>query len=392
MNIEFNLRTKTYIGKGSILRINSFLQDYNYKRVGLIIDVALKNNSFITEFVTQLDELKCISVKWYYDLPFEPDYNSLDEKKNLFKNGKESLVDIIIAIGGGSVMDFAKGIATLITNHEPALTYRGFPKGLNMSIPIVAVPSTAGTASEVTFNAVFTDTDAGKKMGINTHNNFPVLAVLDSNMTLNCPFNVALSSGLDALVHTFESFACNNSNAYTRIFAKEAFTLLYKNIEPALLEPENDQARENMLFGASLAGISLFNAGSGPAGALSYPMGVVCKVPHGIAGGFILPYLVQYNVQNGYTRYAELYDAVFAGDSDMFLKTDKEKAECIVSLMFELYDRLNVWELTKKYPVDLSSIQLKEYIAQLQGGFDQNPVKILTSEGFVFLEKIFRDK
>lgn len=392
MNLEFNLRTKTYIGKGSILRINEFLQENNYKRVGLIIDNAVKNNQFIEEFVILLDELKCIAVKWYYDLPFEPDYNSLDEKKNLFKNGKESLVDVIIAIGGGSVMDFGKGIATLITNHEPALTYRGFPKGLNMSIPVVAVPTTAGTASEVTFNAVFTDTDAGKKLGINTHNNFPVLAVLDSNMTLNCPFNVGLSSGLDALVHTFESFACNNSNAYTRIFAKEAFALLYKNIEPALLEPDNDQARENMLFGAYLAGVSLFNAGSGPAGALSYPMGVVCKVPHGIAGGFILPYLIQYNVQNGYTSYAELYDAAFASDSDMLLKTDTEKADRIASLMFDLYERLRVWDFTKKYPVDLSSVQLKRYIDQLQGGFDQNPVKILTSEGLVFLEKIFGDK
>lgn len=392
MNIEFNLRTKTYVGKGSILRIHGFLQECSYKRVGLIIDKAVKNNPFITEFVAQLDEQKSIAVRWDYDLPFEPDYKSLDEKKGLFKKGNESLVDVIIAIGGGSVMDFAKGIATLITNHEPALTYRGFPKGLNMSIPVVGVPTTAGTASEVTFNAVFTDTDAGKKLGINTHNNFPVLAVLDSNMTLNCPFNVALSSGLDALVHTFESFACNNSNPYTRIFAKEAFALLYKNIEPALLEPENDQARENMLFGAYLAGVSLFNAGSGPAGALSYPMGVVCKVPHGIAGGFILPYLVEYNVKNGYTNYAELYNAAFAGDSDMALKTDKEKSNQIVTLIFELYDRLKVWELKRKYPVDINSTQLKEYIAQLQGGFDQNPVKILTSEGLVFLEKIFGHK
>jgi alcohol dehydrogenase class IV len=392
MNFEFNLRTKTYIGKGSILRINDFLEGNNYKRVGFIIDDAVKNNPFITEFILQLEKKKSIAVKWNYDLPFEPDYNSLDEKKKLFKNGTESLVDVIIVIGGGSVMDFGKGIATLITNHEPAITYRGFPKGLNKSIPVVAVPTTAGTGSEVTFNAVFTDTDSGKKLGINTHNNFPVLAVLDSNMTIKCPFNVALSSGLDALVHTFESFACNNSNEFTRIFAKEAFVLLYKNIESALLEPENDQARENMLFGAYLAGVSLFNAGSGPAGALSYPMGVVCKVPHGIAGGFILPYLVQYNVQNGYTKYSELYNAVFASNADFLLKTDKEKSDRLVSLIFELYDRLKVWELTKKYHVDINSTQLKEYIALLQGAFDQNPVKILTSEGYVFLEKIFTDK
>jgi alcohol dehydrogenase class IV len=389
MNLEFNLRTKTYVGKGSLLKITDYLQENNYTKVGFIVDNAVKNNEFIAELIGKLEVLNVIAVKWYYDLPFEPDYASLEEKKWLFKKNEEALVDVIIAIGGGSVMDFGKGIATLVTNHGPALSYRGFPKGLNPSIPVIAVPTTAGTASEVTFNAVFTDTESGKKLGINTHNNFPILAILDSNMTLNSPFTVALSSGLDALVHTFESFACNNSNPYTKIFAKEAFSLLYKNIESALLEPSSEQARENMLFGAYLAGISLFNAGSGPAGGLSYPLGVVCKVPHGIAGGFVLPYLIEYNVKNGYTEYAQLYNAAFGDNKSEQLNTDKEKSERIVSLMFELYDRLKVWSFVEKYNVDITSQKLNDYIDLLQGGFDQNPVKIPTAEGKVFLKKIF---
>lgn len=390
MNLEFNLRTKTYVGKGSLTRIEDYLEENNYNKVGLIIDQALKGNQFISALTDSLKSKNKVAVLWYYDLPFEPDYASLEDKKQLFKSEENSLVDILIAIGGGSVMDFGKGIATLVTNQEPALTYRGFPKGLNPSIPLIAVPTTAGTASEVTFNAVFTDTDSGKKLGINTHNNFPALAILDSNMTLDCPFSVALSSGLDALVHTFESFACNKSNLYTRLFAKQAFSLLYHNIEKALKDPGADEARENMLFGAYLAGISLFNAGSGPAGALSYPLGVVCKVPHGIAGGFILPYLIEYNVQRGYTDYAELYNSAFDQQDVSGPKTNSEKAEKISSLMFELYDRLKVWDLVQKYPIDLSGTQLNEYIALLQGAFDQNPVKITTNDGKVFLEKIFK--
>ena len=220
-------------------------------------------------------------------------------------------------------------------------------------------------------------------------NNFPILAVLDSNMTLNCPYNVALSSGLDALVHTFESFACNNSNEYTRIFAKEAFSLLFNNIDKALSEINNDEAREKMLFGAHLAGISLFNAGSGPAGALSYPLGVVFKIPHGIAGGLILPYLVKYNVDRRYYKYAELYSAAFSDNNETKYLTDKEKSERLVCLIFELYDKLKVWEMLNIYQIDLSSPKLIDYISQLQGAFNQNPISISTNDGLAFLDKIF---
>ena len=391
MNIEFNLKTKTYIGQASLLKIEDFLKENKYHKVGLIIDNALKGNLFISELKEKLDSSNKISLTWYYDLPFEPDYVSLDEKKLLFKANNNSIVDVIIAIGGGSVIDFGKGIATLITNNEPALSYRGFPKGLNPSIPLIAVPTTAGTASEVTFNAVFTDTESGRKLGINTHNNFPVLAVLDSNMTLGCPFKVALSSGLDALVHTFESFACNNSNLYTRMFSREAFKVLYSNIEAALLEPDNAKAREQMLFGAYLAGIALFNSGSGPAGALSYPLGVVGKVPHGIAVGCVLPHLIQFNVSKGYNEYAELYDSVFHHDDSKVLHTDQEKSEKIVSLMFDLYNRLKVWDVVKQYNIDLNSKELNEYIDLLQGGFDQNPIKIHVSDGKEFINKIFNN-
>jgi alcohol dehydrogenase class IV len=385
MNFEFNLKTKTILGKGSILKIIDFVKENKIDKIGLIIDQSLKSNKFIDEFTIKLNESGNFTIiNWYYDLPFEPDYISLDEKKLLFKSGESSLVDAIIAIGGGSVIDFAKGISTLITNHNSAITYRGFPTELKPSIPLIAVPTTAGTASEVTYNAVFIDTDSGKKLGINTFNNFPVLAVLDSNMTLSCPYEVALSSGLDALVHTFESFACKKSNIVTRMYAKEAFKLLFSNIELALSDKNNDKARENMLLGSYFAGISLFNSGSGPAGALSYPLGVIFKVPHGIAGGFILPYLIEFNVQNGYDEYKELYDHIFDDNTDEVNKSNR-----LTKMIFDLYDRLNVWSLAKKYNVDVRSERFQENVNQLQLAFDQNPIDIKTSEGIKFLEKIF---
>ena len=390
MEFEFSLKTKTIVGQGSISKIIPFIEENHYNRVGLIIDQAMKENAFVNSFLGELEKANVIAVKWYYDLPFEPDYKSLDKIKLLFKDNEISKVNVIVAIGGGSVMDFGKGIATLATNHEPALMYRGFPKGLNMSIPLIAVPTTAGTASEVTFNAVFTDTDSGRKLGINTQNNFPVMAVIDSNMTKNSPYSVALSSGLDALVHTFESFACNKNNSYTRMFAKEAFKFLFNNIEKALTDESADQSRENMLFGAYLAGVSLFNAGSGPAGAMSYPLGVIYKVPHGIAGGIILPYLIKFNVDSGYTEYAELYD-ILPIESSTHLSSI-EKSQNLVKLIFDLYERLKVWDIKSNYQVDMNNPTLIEYINLLQGAFDQNPVKMLTQDGIDILKKVFNEK
>lgn len=385
MAIELNIRTKTIIGAGSITKVVDYLSEHEYKSVGIIYDRGLEQNEYLMSFITSIEQKGLVSVKYKYDLPFEPDYDSLDRVRLLFKNGMNSRVDIIIAIGGGSVMDFGKGIATLITNHEPALTYRGFPKNINPSIPLIAIPSTAGTASEVTYNAVFTDNKSGKKLGINTHNNFPAVAVLDSNVTKGCPYHVALSAGLDALVHTLESFACNNHNYYTRIFAKEAFKYLFNNIESALNDPSADMAREFMLFGAYLAGISLCNAGSGPAGALSYPMGVIFKIPHGIAGGFVLPFLIKHNVDKGYLDYAVLYDQINHADTGL---TVIEKSQRLAELFFELYERLKVWEQLSAYQIDLENTAFKEYVGALQPAFNQNPVEFNISDAFCILREI----
>jgi alcohol dehydrogenase len=387
MNFQFNLRTKTVAGIGSVEKVFTFLEDEGYSRTGLIIDQALKDNEYVVSFLKNLQDKKLVSVLWYYDLPFEPDYNSLDRIKLLFKEGEQTKVDVLIAIGGGSVMDFGKGIATLVHNHAPAIEYRGFPKGLKPSVPLIAIPTTAGTASEVTFNAVFTDTAGGKKLGINTFNNFPVLAVLDANFTKACPFNVALSSGLDALVHTFESFATNNNNPYTRMFAREAFKYLFNNIEEALTK-NTEQARENMLFGAYLAGISLFNSGSGPAGALSYPLGVVFKVPHGIAGGFILPYLVQHNVERNYDDYAELYNQIKGAN---LLLSQSEKSKALVKELFDLYERLGVWGKVSQFAVQASKKEFVEYVNLLQPAFNQNPLPFTIEDGLGMVGKIFKN-
>ncbi len=197
MNFEFNLRTNAKFGAGKATQLSRFLKELSLSRPGVIVDGGIAGLPYTKKVIEGLvnDPDLCVKV-WTYDLNHEPDYDSLDRIKRHFTDaGKKALVDCFIGIGGGSVIDFAKGLSTVLVNPGNAVEYKGFPTSINPSLPTIALPTTAGTGSEVTYNAVFTDNSKMKKLGINTRNNYPVLAVLDPLFTVNSPRSVTVSSG-----------------------------------------------------------------------------------------------------------------------------------------------------------------------------------------------------
>lgn len=379
--ISFSLKNNLKLGEGSLSEVDQFIITGGYKRIGLIIDKAVKNNPFVLKFESQLNSGSKKIIKWIYDLPFEPDYNSLDSKRTLFENLKNPDTDILVSIGGGSVIDFTKGIATLCTNYKNAIHYRGFPDNLNPSIPVIACPSTLGTASEVTYNAVFTDKNTDRKLGINTKNNFPILSILDPNLIIGSPKSVMISSGLDALVHTFESFACKNSNELTLMYSAKAYELLISNLKNAILKNDKESIVKVQL-GAYLAGIALMNSGSGPAGAISYPLGTNFQIPHGLAGGIILPFLINHNIENGYLNYSGLISNQNLV-KEMKIKLSKE----VLKTITDLYSNLMVFEEFDAN-FDLESSPFLNYLKSLQKAFDQNPVSFQYEDAIKILNEI----
>lgn len=377
---EFNLKTKTRFGVGTALNLGEYLKELSFKRIGIVIDPGISNLRYVRKILKKVHEEGFSEVKvWVYNLNAEPSYDSLDRiKSDFLDRNSKPVVDCFVGIGGGSVIDFAKGLATLVVNPGNAITYRGFPTDINPSLPTIAVPTTAGTGSEVTYNAVFIDRKDKKKLGINTMYNFPVLAILDPKLTLSCPKSVTVSSGIDALVHTLESYVARQSNPLTRTFAKEAFKLIFNNLYKVLDDPENIEIRANLQLGAYLAGISLMNSGSGPAGALSYPLGVHFKVPHGLAGGVFLPHIVKHNVKNGYD-YSELYDLIENADKSI---NNKEKNHLFLKKLFELCKKLDVSSNLEVFNVDENniSILLKES-EHLDKAFAQNPIPFSVEDG-----------
>jgi alcohol dehydrogenase len=380
MDFDFNLKTNAKFGTEKALHLAQYIKELSLSKPGIIIDGGIAGLEYPRKILSALENDSDLTVKtWVYNLRYEPDYDSLDRIKMLFLDAAgKPVTDCFVGIGGGSVIDFAKGLSTVVVNPGKAVQYKGFPVHIHPSLPTIAIPTTAGTGSEVTYNAVFTDNEQKKKLGINTRNNYPALAILDPLLTVNSPMSVTVSSGMDALVHTLESYAAVQSNPLSRIFAREAFFMIFNNLFLVKDYPKDCEIREKIQYGAYLAGISLINSGSGPSGALSYPLGVHFKVPHGIAGAVFIPHIIRHNVQAGYD-YSELYDLINGVDRSL---SKASKNEQFAEKVFLLCKKLDVPEKLSGFGVNASTVHLfLADIDALERAFAQNPVPFTVEEG-----------
>lgn len=384
-DFNFFVSTNLKYGAGQSEKIAEHIKDLGCQKVAVIIDKGVVNNTQIKKALDALKMSGRAPVDIYVNESVEPTYDYLEEFRKQFL-GKG--YDCMLGIGGGSALDLTKGIATLVTNEGTALSFRGFPKLKNRPLPVIAIPTTAGTGSEVTYNAVFTDSKEKKKLGINSTLNFPVLAIIDPLIYVGTPEKVAVSSGCDALVHTLESYVHKNHTPVSRMFSKEAFRLLFNNLRVMLEKPQDLDVWGGLALGAYLAGIALINAGSGPSGAFSYPLGAVYKVPHGYAGAVFIASITRTNVEKGYLDYADLYDLIEGSDKKLPVKEKNRKfSEEIQKLMDKL-----------KVPRNLRDFGLKEediefMVSQhdvLKGAIAQNPIEITKEDTKKIFSGLFR--
>lgn len=226
----------------------------------------------------------------------EPDYDYLDEVAAQFRADP---VDAIVGVGGGSTMDLAKGVGILLRNPGRGIDYRGLDLVRTPGAPVVCIPTTAGSGSEATATASFIDRASNTKLGINGRHVACELAILDPELLVGCPASVTIGSGLDALVHAIEAVTAVGATTVSRLLGAEAVRLLFGALPLAVARPEDVSARHDTQLGAHLAGLAMQNAAGGPASGASYPLGVHYGVPHGYAGGVLLPHVVRANVDAG---------------------------------------------------------------------------------------------
>ncbi|MBP7088036.1 MAG: iron-containing alcohol dehydrogenase [Candidatus Omnitrophica bacterium] len=369
-NFKFALSTNLVFGLNSSEQLGSQIKNLGYFNIGIILDQGVFNHPQSIKAFKSIEEAG-ISFKMHKNESVEPTYDYLEQFRKQFTLNN---YDCLVGIGGGSTLDLAKGLAILLTNEGKALSYRGFPQLKNKPLAVVALPTTAGTGSEATYNAVFTDSQEKKKLGINYIHNFPVCAIIDPLFTVDCPKSVTVSSGCDALVHTLESYVHKNHTSISRIYSKEAFRLLYRGLSEVLDKPKEATIRVDLALGAYLAGIALMNSGSGPSGAFSYPLGAVYHVPHGYAGGVFIAHITKINVEKGYKDYDQLYDLIEGVDKNI---SSSEKNINFAKKIQELMDKLEVPRSLSNYNLNPKDIDFM--IAQyevLKAAIDQNPIEI----------------
>ncbi|MFC1672689.1 iron-containing alcohol dehydrogenase, partial [Pseudomonadota bacterium] len=248
----FQIDNRLHYGIGKSRELNALMDAEGWKDVTLLVDEGVAQHSdyyvevkgIIEGAANSVTEIKLRGSE-------EPSYDYLDDIADQVRALDN--VDAIIAIGGGSALDTAKAVAGLRTNPGPGINYRGFDQLTVPAVPSVCIPTTAGTGSEVTINAVFTDKSEMKKLGINGRYMNATHAVLDAKWLESCPDWVQVSAGMDAMVHTLESFMTTNRNPMTRAFNREAFVTLYKNLPALINAPDDLDAKQAILMGAYLA-------------------------------------------------------------------------------------------------------------------------------------------
>jgi alcohol dehydrogenase class IV len=375
---DFYLGTKVKFGCGTRQFVTEIIQREEWNRIGVVVDHNLLTLPIIKELIDQLRRSTDFLVVGKCTIS-EPTYEALEKMRPQFS---DPTLQAVIGIGGGSALDMAKAMAVLVHNRKSAIEYRGFDRMTESVLPIIAIPTTAGTGSELTPNASFIDSLEKKKMGINGEAVRPRYALIDPELTLSCPKGPTISAAVDSLVHATEAYAAKKTNSIARLFAGEGFQRVFNVLPQLINDLENIDLRQEVMYGAFLSGIALMHSGTGPAAAMSYPLGVHYNVPHGLGGGIFLPYVVEHNISHGYVDYAGLYDKI-EGDK---INTTQD----FLKRLLNLWEQLAISKDLSFCGMQKSGIDffVKETMG-LKGALDQNPVPFYEDQIRTMLGTLF---
>ena len=285
------LNETSYHGQGAILSITEEAKLRGFKKAFVCSDPDLIKFN-VTKKVTDLLEKEGLEYEIYSDIKANPTIENVQSGVAAFK---KSGADYIIAIGGGSSMDTSKAIGIIIANpeFEDVRSLEGLSPTKNTCVPIFAVPTTAGTAAEVTINYVITDVEKKRKFVCVDPHDIPVVAFVDPDMMSSMPKGLTASTGMDALTHAIEGYTTKGANIITDMFNLKAIELIAKSLRGAV---ENTaEGREGMAIGQYLTGMGFSNCGLGIVHSMAHGLGALYDTPHGVANAIILPTVMEYN-------------------------------------------------------------------------------------------------
>jgi alcohol dehydrogenase class IV len=293
-------------GPGSLNRIGEHLSAIGVRRALVVTDPGVAKTG-IPERVRQLAEESDVKTDLLPDVRIEPPIGQVDE---LYERVRSGDYGVLIGVGGGSSLDMTKLLAARMTNDCSVSGFLGTDKVEKPALPTVLIPTTAGTGSEVTPNAIVTLPDQELKVGIVSKHFLPGLVILDAELTLDLPPELTASTGMDAFIHSLESFISTKANPLSDTFALRSMRLIARNIRKAFSHGRDLEARHAMLVGSTLGGMALTAAGTAAVHALAYPLGGKFHVPHGVANSMLLMPVMEFNYDVIKPKLVEVADAM----------------------------------------------------------------------------------
>lgn len=347
---RFVLNETSYHGKGAIQEIATEVKGRGFKKCFVCSDPDLIKFN-VTKKVTDVLDANSIDYEIYSKIKANP---TVENVKTGVETFKASGADCIIAIGGGSSMDTAKAIGIIIKNPEFAgvVSLEGVAPTKNKCVPIIAVPTTAGTAAEVTINYVITDTEKNRKMVCVDVHDIPVVAVVDPDMMSSMPKGLTAATGMDALTHAIEGYITAGAWELSDMFHLKAIEIISKNLRGAV--ENTPEGREGMALGQYIAGMGFSNVGLGIVHSMAHPLGAVYDTPHGVANAIILPTVMEYNAPATGEKYRNIAKAMgVTGVDDMSLEEARKAAvDAVKQLSQDVGIPENLKDIVKPEDVD----------------------------------------
>jgi len=356
---EFTIPTKVIYKPGAVRELGSLIAGMNVQKALLVTDQILTEAGY-AEQVEKILRSGGVAYQMFNEVEPNPSVETVEKGVALFRDLDYQLV---IALGGGSPIDVAKAVAVRVANDQSTPSLEGLEQFKNDPLAVIAIPSTAGSGSEVTPFSVITDRQKKYKFTIFSSRIIPRIAILDPGLISSLPASVAASTGLDALTHAVESYTSLLGSFYSDAFAEKAVDLIGKHLRRFVASRENEEAAGAMLTAASFAGLAFAHGRLGIAHAMAHPLSAHFGVPHGVANAILLPHVMEYNL----TAVPEKFERVSQ------LLGEKPAAENAISAIRKLNRDLGIAASLSEVGVQSEAIEAMTADAMKSGNVPANP-------------------
>ena len=378
MTKKFVLNETSYFGMGAREVLAEEIKARGFKKVLVVTDKALFECGVTSKVTDELDKAQ-IEYSVYSDVRPNP------SKKNVWDGVtacKEAKADVLVAVGGGSSIDTAKAIGIITNNpeNEDIVSLEGASNTKNKSLPIIALPTTAGTAAEVTINYVITDEDREVKMVCVDPHDIPIIAIIDTELMASMPKSIAASTGMDALTHAVEGYITKAHNTMSDMFHIQAIKLIFANL-PAAVNDKTPEAVDNMGLAQYIAGMGFSNVGLGIVHSMAHQLGAVYDTPHGLANAILLPTVMRFNGEVCYERFRDILIALNVDAKDM---SKEEVIDTFVGMIEDLSRKVGITQTVKATGCKEEDFEMLAQKAMADACKPGNPREV-TKEDFIEL-------